>query len=95
MHWKLRIPEHTPAVSIPGPPVLVELVDDAEETSCLLAWGDNVKRPWYHVTFEEKAALVSAIGGITFGYDIGVISGALVTLADDFQLRASAEGATQ
>lgn len=48
--------------------------------------------PWYHLTFEEKAAIVGALGGITFGYDIGVISGALLTLNEDFGLDPSQEG---
>ena len=49
-------------------------------------------RPWYYLSFEERAALVGALGGITFGYDIGVISGALVSLQEDFNLDADAEG---
>lgn len=48
--------------------------------------------PWWKISFEEKAACVGALGGITFGYDIGVVSGALVSLKADFGLGASAEG---
>ena len=47
---------------------------------------------WWKISFEEKAACVGALGGITFGYDIGVVSGALVSLKADFGLGASAEG---
>ena len=49
-------------------------------------------KPWWHTSFEEKAAIVGAFGGITFGYDIGVISGALVSLMQDFALTPTAEG---
>jgi hypothetical protein len=48
--------------------------------------------PWYQISFEEKAAVVGALGGITFGYDIGVISGALLSLNKDFGLDPSEEG---
>jgi len=48
--------------------------------------------PWWYISLEERAALVGALGGITFGYDIGVISGALVSLKGDFGLDDQAEG---
>ena len=50
-------------------------------------------RAWYYLTFEERAAMVGALGGVTFGYDIGVIAGALVSLSEDFSLDANTEGA--
>ena len=35
---------------------------------------------------------MGGLGGIAFGYDIGVISGALVSLSADFDLSLDAEG---
>ena len=64
-------------------------IEDGEES---LSGAPPKEYPWYHLTFEEKAAMVGALGGITFGYDIGVISGALVSLTEDFELDANAEG---
>jgi len=67
--------------------------EKSEETSLS---GDDTEppteQPWWKISFEERAACVGALGGITFGYDIGVVSGALVSLRDDFGLGASAEG---
>ncbi|MER7396532.1 sugar porter family MFS transporter [Streptomyces sp. NPDC000151] len=37
-------------------------------------------------------ALVAALGGLLFGYDTGVISGALLTIESDFQLSAFGSG---
>lgn len=54
--------------------------------------GDSPEPSWWEVSFEMKAAAVGALGGISFGYDIGVISGALVSLTEDFDLNPSAEG---
>ena len=36
---------------------------------------------------------VAAVGGLLFGYDTGVISGAILYLRSDFGLSPSAEGA--
>ena len=66
--------------------------DGIAEEAAGAAGAPPVSRPWYHLSFEERAALVGALGGITFGYDIGVISGALVSLKEDFDLSADAEG---
>ena len=39
------------------------------------------------ITFTlASAAAVAAMGGVLFGYDIGIISGALLQLRDDFDL---------
>ncbi|NBB81425.1 MAG: MFS transporter [Verrucomicrobia bacterium] len=35
---------------------------------------------------------VAALGGLLFGYDLGVISGAIVLLTEKFQLTSAGEG---
>ncbi|HET7270759.1 MAG TPA: MFS transporter [Rubrobacter sp.] len=42
--------------------------------------------------FVYVVASVAALGGLLFGYDTGVISGALLFIKDDFQLNAFLEG---
>lgn len=82
MHWNVRRSPDS------GERSGSERADDSVSTLV----ESETDQPWYQISFEEKAALVGAIGGITFGYDIGVISGALVTLSEDFELQASSEG---
>ena len=43
-------------------------------------------------TFMVRLTLIASLGGLLFGFDTGVIAGALVYLRDDFQLTAVTEG---
>jgi len=43
-------------------------------------------------TFMFRLAMIASLGGLLFGFDTGVIAGALVYLRDDFQLTAVSEG---
>ena len=43
-------------------------------------------------TFMFRLTLIASLGGLLFGFDTGVIAGALVYLREDFQLTAVAEG---
>ncbi|WP_406690274.1 sugar porter family MFS transporter [Saccharopolyspora sp. ID03-671] len=45
-----------------------------------------------HSAFVLAVSAVAALGGLLFGYDIGVISGALLFIADDFALTPLLEG---
>jgi MFS transporter, SP family, arabinose:H+ symporter len=42
--------------------------------------------------FAIKAGLIGSIGGLLFGYDLGVISGALPQLLTQFSLTSEQEG---
>lgn len=63
---------------------------------------DDMRQPLRHAlepptstrtkVFAVKAAMVASIGGLLFGYDIGVIAGALEVLADDMDLDHIEEG---
>jgi MFS family permease len=41
--------------------------------------------------FVYVVAAISALGGLLFGYDTGIISGALLFIRDDFQLSDTAQ----
>jgi major inositol transporter-like SP family MFS transporter len=43
-------------------------------------------------TFLFRLTMIASLGGLLFGFDTGVIAGALVYLRDDFQLTAVTEG---
>jgi major inositol transporter-like SP family MFS transporter len=45
-----------------------------------------------HNRFLIKLTLISTLGGLLFGYDTGVIAGALLYMRDDLQLTSLAEG---
>src|SRR2546421_11967703 len=51
-------------------------------------WSDAGLRG---ATFVHVAALFAALGGLLFGYDTGVISGALIFIKRDFHLITIAE----
>lgn len=71
----------------------LRLSDENEnENANMIALPPPRRSRLFYLSFEDKAALVAAVGGTTFGYDIGVISGALVSLKRDFGLDAHAEG---
>ena len=42
--------------------------------------------------FINRAAAITATGGLLFGYDTGVISGALLFIRQDFELTSFLEG---
>ena len=42
--------------------------------------------------FVNRAAAITATGGLLFGYDTGVISGALLFIRQDFELTSFLEG---
>jgi MFS transporter, SP family, major inositol transporter len=46
-----------------------------------------------HKQFLTKLTIISTLGGLLFGYDTGVISGALLYMRDDLGLSSVAEGA--
>jgi hypothetical protein len=57
--------------------------------------GDTPGAPdgsWFGLSYSDRAAIVGGVGGIAFGYDLGVISGALGSIVEDFDLGPSAEG---
>ncbi|MEM1506384.1 sugar porter family MFS transporter [Domibacillus sp. 8LH] len=45
-----------------------------------------------HISFLSTIVLVSTFGGLLFGYDTGVINGALPYMSDDFNLTSFTEG---
>jgi MFS transporter, SP family, major inositol transporter len=47
-----------------------------------------------HNRFLVKLTIISTLGGLLFGYDTGVISGALLYLRDDLNLTSVTEGST-
>ena len=49
-------------------------------------------RPGPHQRRLDRIAVVATFGGLLFGYDTGVINGALEPLMEDFQLTATGEG---
>ncbi len=48
--------------------------------------------PGAHNRFLVKLTIISTLGGLLFGYDTGVISGALLYMRDDLDLSSLAEG---
>ena len=52
----------------------------------------DTRAPGAHKRFLTKLTIISTLGGLLFGYDTGVISGALLYLRDDLQLSSLAEG---
>ena len=40
----------------------------------------------HKLAFAIRAALVGAVGGLLFGYDLGIISGVLTDITDEFEL---------
>lgn len=65
--------------------------DEDEAPTVSLAAHTSPNRD-HELPYELWAAAVGGLGGLAFGYDIGVISGALVSLTEDFDLSADAEG---
>ncbi|MDO5698747.1 MAG: sugar porter family MFS transporter [Dermatophilus congolensis] len=61
-----------------------------------LSPGENIElpplRPGPHQRHLDKIAVIATFGGLLFGYDTGVINGALEPLMEDFQLTATGEG---
>jgi major inositol transporter-like SP family MFS transporter len=49
--------------------------------------------PGAHKRFLTKLTIISTLGGLLFGYDTGVIAGALLYMRDDLGLTAVSEGA--
>jgi MFS transporter, SP family, major inositol transporter len=52
----------------------------------------DTRAPGAHKRFLTKLTIISTLGGLLFGYDTGVISGALLYLRDDLQLSSLEEG---
>ncbi|KAL0407207.1 UNVERIFIED_CONTAM: Inositol transporter 4 [Sesamum latifolium] len=61
--------------------------DKTEFTEC---WRTSWKTPYI-----MRLAVSAGIGGLLFGYDTGVISGALLYIRDDFNLSTSRHGYRQ
>src|SRR3954451_5586569 len=53
--------------------------------------GATIKRSGAHNRFLIKLTVISTLGGLLFGYDTGVISGALLSLKADLNLTAFSE----
>src|SRR3954469_9385868 len=53
--------------------------------------GATIKRSGAHNRFLIKLTIISTLGGLLFGYDTGVISGALLSLKDDLNLTTFSE----
>ena len=62
---------------------------EASSTGPGLSRADAEKRS---KRFAVKTAIIGSVGGLLFGFDLGVVAGALTQLRDEFQLDAQERG---
>src|SRR4051794_25336878 len=60
-------------------------------TTAVRAGRQGIRRSAAHSRFLTKLTVVSTLGGLLFGYDTGVISGALLYMKDDLALTSLTE----
>src|ERR671914_95327 len=71
------------------PTIMEDSVSDNSRSTTVLTTTGGREDPR---TFMFRLTLIASLGGLLFGFDTGVIAGALVYLRGDFNLTAVTEG---